>query len=307
MQSMLVTDAGRGTRWFTLNEIGLEVNASAQATHPGPIRISGDDHLYAEDCSWGAGRLVGLGWVSAAQVDARGRVVILQRQTPNLVIVDRDGAYVGAVDVPALQDAHGIFIADDDTTFLVDRDAHQVMRLDTDAGAVPLTGSGPRLCHPTGVAVDRRSGDIFVSDGYGGAKVHRFRADGEPLGSWGRHGTGAGEFNLVHAVAVDPGGRVLVADCANNRVQVFTPEGECIEIWDDFQRPLGIHVDERRELVSISEGSTRLTIRNLGGEVVASGRAPNTAHGICGDADGSLYLSIPSMKTVVKLVPVQAG
>ena len=54
------------------------------------------------------------------------------------------------------------------------------------------------------------NGDIFVADGYGGHKVHRFSPDAELLLSWGRQGTGPGEFALVHNVWVDRHGRVFI-------------------------------------------------------------------------------------------------
>ena len=43
--------------------------------------------------------------------------------------------------------------------------------------------------------------------------------------AWGRRGTGPGQFRLVHSVAVDRQGRVYVVDRANQRIQVFTGEG----------------------------------------------------------------------------------
>jgi hypothetical protein len=46
-------------------------------------------------------------------------------------------------------------------------------------------------------------GEIYVSDGYGNARVHKYSPDGNLLKSWGEPGTGEGEFNIVHNICCD--------------------------------------------------------------------------------------------------------
>ncbi len=87
-----------------------------------------------------------------------------------------------------------------------------------------------------------QNGELFVSDGYGNCKVHRFSPDGELIQSWGDPGTGPGQFYLVHGVEVTADGRVLVADRENDRVQVFSPDGTFLEEWTDVQRPTNVDV-----------------------------------------------------------------
>ena len=74
------------------------------------------------------------------------------------------------------------------------------------------------------------NGDLFVSDGYGNARVHRFSAEGELKASWGEPGSGPGQFNLPHGIVVDRSGRVFVADRENSRIQIFSSEGELLTI-----------------------------------------------------------------------------
>ena len=81
---------------------------------------------------------------------------------------------------------------------------------------------GPPFNRPTNVAV-APSGELYVSDGYGNCKVHRFSAEGELIQSWGEPGKGPGQFNLPHGVAVAADGRVLGADRENHRIPVFNP------------------------------------------------------------------------------------
>lgn len=270
-------------------------------TSEGTTRILGDGWRFVEDPSWNLTNLpVALGWVSTAASDAAGRLLIFQRNSPQLVVLEGDGTFADSNELEAVEDAHGITVAPDGSVLLVDRDGQQVLRL-LDDGSTERLMDGSRFGYPTAVAVDPESGDFFVTDGYGNAQVHRFDASGEHILSWGSHGTAPGEFNLVHAIAFDPAGRVFVADRENGRVQIFDQDGESLAVWDGYYRPLGLYIDAIRGLVFVSEGSTRITVRDLEGTLVAVGRAPDIAHGLSGDAEGALYLTSPALKTVIKL------
>src|SRR5207247_1434063 len=61
---------------------------------------------------------------------------------------------------------------------------------------------GPPFNRPTNVAL-AADGSVYVTDGYGNARVHKFAADGQLLFSWGEPGTGPGQFNLPHGIALD--------------------------------------------------------------------------------------------------------
>jgi len=87
------------------------------------------------------------------------------------------------------------------------------------------------------------SGELYVADGYGNCRVHRFSADGDLIQSWGEIGTGPGEFHLPHGIACDAEGRVLVCDRENDRIQVFSPDGVFLDQWTDVQRPCDLAVD----------------------------------------------------------------
>lgn len=60
--------------------------------------------------------------------------------------------------------------------------------------------------------------------------------------------TGPGQFNLPHSIAVDPDGRVLVADRENSRVQIFSNTGELIDIWSWVNRPCDLFIDQQANL-----------------------------------------------------------
>ena len=94
---------------------------------------------------------------------------------------------------------------------------------------------------PTGLA-EAPDGSLYVSDGYGNRRVHRFAPDGTHLHSWGGPGQGAGLFAEVHYVAVAPDSRVFVTDRDNAVVQVFTADGEYLASWTEFDRPSDIAI-----------------------------------------------------------------
>src|SRR5262249_54031419 len=108
---------------------------------------------------------------------------------------------------------------------------------------------GPPFNLPTNVAI-ARSGDLYITDGYGNSRVHKFSAEGKLLFSWGEPGTGPGQFNLPHGIALDRHGLVYVADRENSRIQIFTPEGTYLRQWTDTARPMQIFFnDENRAFV----------------------------------------------------------
>jgi hypothetical protein len=92
------------------------------------------------------------------------------------------------------------------------------------AGAAGSGVPGDNFNQPTDVAWDA-AGNIFVSDGYGNARVAKFDKNGKFIKSWGATGSAQGQFNIPHSIAVDSGGNVYVADMGNKRIQVFDNNG----------------------------------------------------------------------------------
>jgi len=183
------------------------------------------------------------------------------------------------------------------------------------ANYATIARAGPPYNRPTNLAV-APDGDLFVTDGYGNARVHRFSADGQLLASWGEPGGGPGQFRIPHGICLLPDGRVLVADRENDRIQVFDRDGRYMAEWRDIQRPTHLvqgpdgllYVAElwwRRGQRSERFGEIttdrygRISVLSTDGAVVARfGGGPPGApgnftapHGIAVDSHGDVYVA----------------
>jgi peptidylglycine monooxygenase len=267
------------------------------------------DQLYAVERPWGelpAG--VRISGISDVAVDSQDRVYAFQRSDPPIVIFDRSGAYLGSWGNGMIADAHGIYCSPDDRIVLTDRDAHQVLSFDTDGTLRQALGERHRpefqspFNHPADVAL-APNGDLYVADGYANSTVHWFAPDGTLRRTWGKPGSGPGEFTTPHAVRVHPDGRVLVADRENNRVQLFTAEGEYLDAWPDLYHPMDIYVDGQGR-VYVTDQIPRLSLFSPDGTLIGRCRPVlNGAHGVFGDSHGDLYLAeVVAQDRITKLV-----
>jgi hypothetical protein len=103
-----------------------------------------------------------------------------------------------------------------------------------------MSGEPFNRCTHTALSPDL---DIYVSDGYANARVHKFAPNGKLLFSWGECGAGPGEFNIPHNIVSDPDGWVYVADRENHRVQIFDGNGRYETQWNNLHRPCGLYME----------------------------------------------------------------
>ncbi len=102
-----------------------------------------------------------------------------------------------------------------------------------------MSGMPFRRCTYTALSPNN---EIYVSDGYGNARVHKYTQDGKWVLSWEEPGSGAGQFNLPHNIACDADGWVYVADRENHRIQVFDGNGRFETEWHGLHRPSGMYM-----------------------------------------------------------------
>ncbi|MBK8019171.1 MAG: hypothetical protein IPK20_22480 [Betaproteobacteria bacterium] len=265
------------------------------------------------------------GDAAAVCVDSKDNVYVFTRGPHPVIVFDRDGRYLRSwgQDI-GFTNPHGASIGPDDLLYLTDDHGHTVRKCTPDGKLLMTIGtpkvpaarfSGDPFNRCTHTALSPR-GDIYVSDGYQNAKVHKYSPDGKLLLSWGAPGTAPGEFNLVHNIACDDDGWVYVADRENHRVQVFDGNGAYQGQWNNLARPCGLFVARGKSPLAfigelgpetvatltrdVPNLGPRVTVVSAQGEVLAYlGTRPLgeglgqfiAPHGIAVDSRGDIYVA----------------
>jgi len=171
---------------------------------------------------------------------------------------------------------HKMSVDKDGNLWLADAAANQVFKLSQDGrilltlGKKGVAGTGlGEFDAPTDVAI-APNGDIFIGDGHtgggtalGNARIMKFDKNGKFLMTWGRKGTGPGEFDVIHTLTFDSQGRLFVGDRQNNRIQIFDQDGKFIAQWFQFGRPSGIYVD-KNDVIYVADSESRDGRTNTG-------------------------------------------
>jgi DNA-binding beta-propeller fold protein YncE len=264
-------------------------------------------------------------------VDSRDRVYVChQRQAPPILIFDREGNHVDSLTPPGFIEGHIMHIDADDILYLVDRNEHVAMKMTldgkvllemgnrgnaSDTGITTIGGFPRRAAGPFNIPTrmfPSPSKDLYVSDGYRNARVHRFSSEGELVSSWGSPGHEApGEFHLPHSLWVDRSGKVYVCDRKNNRIQIFSAAGEFISQWTDLPRVTDIFMDADETVFVHENGEAgsvpRIKVMDKEGNILAQWDS-GQGHQIWVDSHGDIYLAITWEQRVDKyLRRKQAG
>lgn len=260
--------------------------------------------------------------VGGISIDGQDRVYVLNRSPYPIMVLDKAGNVLSRWGENHFDRAHGSCIAPDGTIYCTDDRTHLVSQFTTDGKLLAtlgekykpsftgyreatdlferissITQGGAPFNRPTGVAVSA-SGDIFVSDGYGNARVHRFGPDRNLIASWGEPGTDPGEFRLPHSIWVDKQDRVWIPDRENSRVQIFSSDGEYITEWKDLIRPNDVFIDDN-DIVYIAELCNRVSIFTIDGKLITrwgNEQQPKddqlffAPHAVSVDSEGSVYV-----------------
>jgi sugar lactone lactonase YvrE len=163
---------------------------------------------------------------------------------------------------------HGLTVDRDGNVWVTDGDGkegqgHQVFKFSPDGrillklGKAGVKGEGTDVFDAPNAVLVTPAGDIFVAEGHfptvGNSRVLKFDKNGRFVKVVGGKGTGPGEFNEPHALAMDSAGRLFVADRSNNRIQILDRDGKFIAEWKQFGRPSGLFIKDDILYVSDSE------------------------------------------------------
>ncbi len=237
---------------------------------------------------------------TSVAVDSEDRVYVFNRGNMPVLVFDPDGnlihmwgnsdPYEGVTDFidqygnpskiwknSAYTWAHSVRADHEDNIWLVDTIGHSLfkttksgeplMRLGTGTAAVKQ--SGEMFNRPTDIAVHPKTGDLFISDGYGNSRVHHLDKNGTHIHSWGESGADDGKFSLPHNIAILGDDRVVVCDRENHRVQIFTTGGEYVRQWH-VHKAVAVWVDPSNQSIYVAEQGpppVQHGVKNLGQRV----------------------------------------
>jgi len=244
-------------------------------------------------------------WITT---DGKGLVYVLVRSKPYVRIFNRDGSFVrswsGSEDFGS---AHSITIDADDNAWISDSARHVIRKYNAGGELLMTLGtpdeagdnsSTDKFNQPNHVFIADND-DIYISDGYVNSRVVHFTPEGKYIRSIGGvKGSGPGEFQAVHGVALDSRGNIIINDSENFRVNVFDKDGNYVETWPYVSRGgIEIRDDDIVYISDVNQGEINIV---KDGVLIETAYAPR-AHGLAVDSDGTIYTSGASRETAFKL------
>ena len=256
---------------------------------------------------------------TSVAIDSKDNVYFFSRGPVPVMIFDSEGNFIDAWGENEFIRPHGITLDKEDNVYLIDDQGHMVEKRTKEGKLIFRIGekgkaaerqSGDMFNLPTDAAIDPDTGEIFVSDGYGNSRIHKFDPNGKLIKSWGTPGSGPGEFSLPHNIVLTSDKKIIVADRENFRLQLFTTNGEFIDQWH-IHHPMSVAEGPDGNIFVGEMGPPPVQegVRNLGncvsilspdGKIIEKlgdelpGSNPNqfvAPHGIAVDSKGSVYVA----------------
>lgn len=244
------------------------------------------------------------GEVAAVDVDTNDNVWVFSDGPHPVMQFDKSGKFLRAWPEFLGKKPHGLRVGPDGNIWTVDLEAHRVMKWTPQGRLLMNLGTGaPAADNNAKYSFNRPAtlnfgpnGDFFVADGYGNSRVVHYTKDGEYLSQWGTKGSGDGEFNLVHDVAMDSKGRLYVTDRVNKRVQIFDQQGKFLGKWTDLGVPQGLYYAKSEDVLYMCDGDNSRIIKvDLDGKILgvlgSFGKIP-------GKIDIPHYIAVDSTRAI---------
>ena len=237
-----------------------------------------------------------------------------------VLVYDQDGNVERQWWMPeySIGKAEGICVLQDGRIAVADTHYHRIVLFNHDGevtGMFGKHGSGPGdFVYPVKVMQD--PDDFLYVCEYGqNDRVQKFRSDGTFVLQFGGPGTEPGQFQRPCGI-VWHDHRVYVVDAFNNRIQVFTDEGQFVSILRQgandavMYYPYDIAIDRHGDLFVVEYGGERVSKFNLQGKLLGrygkAGRGQSKAEfstpwGIATDQRGRVYVCDTGNRRIVEL------
>jgi len=216
------------------------------------------------------------GEATAVAINAQGHIFLFRRAAPMLCEFDAQGNFLRSIGDGLFTHPHGLRIDREGNLWTTDDGSHVVLELSPSGEVLMVLGRINTAAEadwlfnrPADVAFDKE-GSIYVADGYGNSRVVKFDREGRFIKSWGRYGSGPGEFNLPHSIVIDDAGRVYVGDRENMRIQIFDTEGRYLTEWKDIGYPYGLCLAPDQHIWMADGGFDRVIELDQNGKILGA-------------------------------------
>ena len=193
-----------------------------------------------------------VGTVSSVAIDRSGVIYVLQRgdKADPVIAVNKGGQTLRSWGKGMFTVPHSVRIDSEGNVWTVDAGSSTILKFTPQGKKLQQIDVGeiaagdkcafPTLCGTTDITFGP-NGRLFISDGYGNARILEYSADGKRVKVWGSAGTGPGQFNIPHGIATQ-GNTLYVADRGNSRVQRFDLDGRYQGEWTNLGRPFALKI-----------------------------------------------------------------
>jgi sugar lactone lactonase YvrE len=240
-----------------------------------------------------------MGAAASVAFDAKGHLFVLTRGDKTFFEFNPDGTFVRAFGDKLFTRSHGLRIDREGNLWATDVGGHVVVKLNREGQTLLTIGTrgeagewneatGSRKLNQPNDVVIAANGDVFVAQGHtpgaaGDARVLKFDKSGKFIKSWGGKGSGPGQFQVAHGIAIDAKGLLWVADRENQRIQLFDQDGTFVR--EVKYKGLPCSLDIGRQYMYMVNGFAGQVLRlDLNGKVLAALGKPGKGPGEFGEA-----------------------
>ncbi len=205
-----------------------------------------------------------------------GRMVVLDT-AGRVLLYDNAGKVTDIWHLPTNTNGNpeGTCLMQDGTIAVADTHYHRIVFFDQTGKITRMVGERGegkgQFIYPVSLTQDK-DGFVYVVEYGGNDRVQKFTADMQHVMTFGKAGTGEGEFQRASGCLLHDG-KLYVADAINNRILVFdTQTGKHVDTLgqNHLDLPYDLTMDDREHFYIAEYGAGRVTEMDLSGKIIAT-------------------------------------